>query len=306
MTDSVLITGSATGLGKATALHLAERGYRVYATVPDLEMAPDLQAAAEQRAVRLRVLRLDVTDRASIEAAIATVIDESGALYAVINNASIGLRGYFEDLTDDDIRGVFDVNVLGVMSVTRGALPHMRRAGRGRIVLISSVGGRVGSLVVSAYCASKFALEGFGESLALEVGPLGIDVILIEPSIVNTERWTTNRGVATGAQDPRSPYYAWFQQAEKETDRLVRASTISSRDVAMTVYRALTVRRPRLRYMVGRNGRLVVSLRRWIPGDLFERLYFGIVVRRVTRPRRGFTPPSRRRAAHRKESCDIW
>ena len=284
MGDSVLITGASTGLGREMALYLGERGFRVYATVRDPGTAGPLEAAAQSRRAPLRVLPLDVTDTSSIEEAVETVVREAGGIYAIVNNAGIGLRGYLEDLTDAEIRRVFDANVFGVMAVTKAVLPYMRRAGRGRIVLISSVGGRIGSLGVTAYCASKFALEGFGESLAQEIEPLGLRVTLVEPGIVKTERWTTNRAIAAGAKDPGSPYYAWFLQAEREADKLVRASTATPTHVAAAVYRALTAQRPRLRYMVGRKAKLAVALRRWLPGELFERIYFGLVIRRVTRP----------------------
>jgi len=284
MNDSILITGAATGLGREMALYLAERGFRVYGTTRDARQAHDLTTLAAERRVQLRVLPLDVTDVHSIQQAVQTVVTESGGIYGLVNNAGIGLRGYFEDLSDEEIRKVFDANVFGVMAVTRAVLPYMREARRGRIILISSVGGRIGALGVSAYCATKFAVEGFGESLFQEVVPLGLRVVLIEPGIINTERWTTNRGLAKGALNPDSPYHSWFRQVEKESDQLVRASTATPVDVAALVHKALTVRRPRLRYMVGRKARLAVALRRWMPGESFERLYFGIVMRRVTRP----------------------
>ena len=284
MADTILVTGAATGLGKEMALHLAERGYRVYATTRDVRQGDELTALARQRGAEVRVLPLDVTRRDSVEQAIQTIVAESGGIYAVINNAGIGLRGYFEDLSDDEIRQVFDANVFGVMAVTRAVLPHMRAARRGRVILISSVGGRIGSLGVSAYCATKFAVEGFGESLFQELAPLGIQVVLIEPGIIKTERWTTNRGLAKGALNPGSPYEAWFRQAEKESDELVRRSVATPADVAAVVYDALRAERPRLRYMIGRKAKLAVALRRWLPGELFERIYFGIIMRRVTRP----------------------
>lgn len=284
MGDSILITGAATGLGKEMALYLAEHGFQVYATMRDLSQADSLQALVQSRNAKLKILPLDVTDKTNIQQAVQTIVAECGGIYSVINNAGIGLRGYFEDLADEEIRQVFEANVFGVMAVTREALPYMRQAKRGRIVLISSVGGRIGSLGVSAYCASKFALEGFGESLFQEVTPLGIKVILVEPGIIKTERWTTNRGVATQARDPSSPYYAWFSQAEKGADQLVQASTATPTDVAVVVHQALTAERPKLRYMVGRKAKLAVALRRWLPGELFERLYFGFVMRRVTHP----------------------
>ena len=279
---SVLITGSGTGLGLATALYLAQRGFKVYASVPDLSQQEGMDAAATEQGVSLKVLQLDVADQASIEAAVGTIIAECGGIYGLVNNAGIGLRGFFEDLSEEEIRRLFDVNVFGTMAVTRAVLPHMRAAHRGRIVIISSVGGRIGSLAVSAYCGTKFAQEGFGESLAQEVQPFGVRVILVEPAIVSTERWTVNRGVAKRALDPNSPYCAWFRQEEKLANGLVASSPTKPLDIAKTVHRALTAKRPRLRYMVGRRARLVVALRRYLPGELFERIYFGEVIRRVT------------------------
>ena len=286
MNDSILVTGAATGLGKAMAVYLAERGFQVYGTTRDLRQAEELKALARERNLKLRVLPLDVTNPQSIHDAVQTIVAESGGIYGVINNAGIGLRGYFEDLADDEIRRLFDANVFGVMAVTKAVLPYMREAGRGRIILISSVGGKIGSLGVTAYCSTKFAIEGFGESLFQELAPLGVRVVLIEPGIIKTERWTTNRGLAKNALNPESPYHAWFQQAEKESDQLVRASVATPEDVAAVVHQALTAERPRLRYMVGRKAKLAVALRRWLPGEIFERLYFGTVMRRVTRPAR--------------------
>ena len=282
MGESILVTGAGTGLGRETALYLAERGFEVYATMRDMSRSDALLASARNRNVQLNVLPLDVTDRASIQDAVDVIVKKSKGIYGVINNAGIGLRGYFEDLAEEEIRQVFDANVFGVMAVTRAVLPHMREAGRGRIVMISSVGGRIGSLGVSAYCATKFALEGFGESLFQELAPLGIHVCLIEPGIIKTERWSIHRGEAASARDPNSPYHAWFSRAEIEADKLVRASTATATDVAAVIHQALTVERPRLRYMIGRKAKLAVALRRWLPGESFERFYFGVVMRRVT------------------------
>lgn len=280
--ESILVTGASTGLGKEMALYLAGRGFRVYATMRDMSGADSLLVAAKSRNVELKVMPLDVTDKASIRNAVQSIVAEAGAIYGLINNAGVGLRGYFEDLDDKDIRQMFDANVFGVMEVTRAVLPHMRQAKRGRVLVISSVGGRIASVGVSAYCATKFAQEGFAESLFMELAPLGIRVSLIEPGIIKTERWSLNRGVAARANDPRSPYYAWFWQSEREADKLVQASTATPADVAAVVHQALTAEHPKLRYMVGRKAKLAVALRRWLPGDLFERIYFGLVIRRAT------------------------
>ena len=290
--DSILVTGASTGLGKEMALYLAGQGFKVYATIRDMAGSDTLYSAARERNVQLDVRALDVTSQTSIQDTVQSIVADSGPIYGVINNAGVGLRGYFEDQDDHEIRRMFDANVFGVMDVTRAVLPHMRKARRGRIILISSVGGRIGSLGVSTYCSTKFSLEGFGESLFMELAPLGIRVSLIEPGIIKTERWSENRGIAARAKDPHSPYHAWFMKSEEEADKLVRASTATPADVAAVVHRALTEEDPKLRYMIGRKAKLAVALRRWLPGDLFERIYFGTVMRRATRS----SPPSNSKA----------
>src|SRR3954447_25486240 len=171
--DTVLITGSSTGLGLETALHLAAEGFRVYATMRDLGQKAELLEEAERRGVDLEVLAMDVTDPASIDGAVERIITDAGDIFGLVNNAGIGLRGCFEDLSEAEIRQVFEANVFGTMAVTRRVLPHMRRAGRGRVVTITSVGGRIATFGLSAYCSTKFAQEGFAESLALELAPFG-------------------------------------------------------------------------------------------------------------------------------------
>ena len=287
MTDSLLITGASTGLGLETAVYLAEQGYKVYATMRDLSRRSSLDEAAAKRNVSLEVLRLDVTDYESIDNAIGTVLDQSGGIYGVINNAGIGLRGFFEDVTQDEVQQIFETNVFGAMAVTRAVLPHMRQAGRGRIVMVNSVGGKLGSMSVSVYCATRFAMQGFAESLYQEVRPLGVYVSLVQPGLVNTEHWSSaNRGVAAGALNPESPYYQWFLRSESLVDRILQTSGTTPAGVAKAVHRALSAKKPRLRYLVGRRARLVVGLRRYLPESLFERFYFGAAIRMVTKPDR--------------------
>ncbi len=283
MSDSVLITGTSSGLGLEMAVRLAERGFRVYATMRDPGQREDLDAKAARRNVNLEVLRLDVNDQESIDQAVSTIVDQCGGIYGLVNNAGIGMRGYFEDVSDAEIRHVFETNVFGTMAVTRAVLPHMRAARRGRIVIISSVGGRIGSLGNGVYCSTKFALEGFGESLRQEVQPLGIYVSLVEPGVIMTPIFGEKRRRAKAATDASSPYYTWFMREEKLVDAVARSSGITPDDVAKAVHRALTARRPKARYMVGWRAQLVTALRRHIPGELFERVYFGEIIRRVTK-----------------------
>ena len=242
-------------------------------------------ALAANRNADLRVVYLDVTDQGSINAVVEQIVRECGSIYGVVNNAGILLRGYFEDLADDEIRHLFNTNFFGTLAVTRAALPYMRQAKRGRIVIISSVAGKIGSPSGSAYSACRFAQEGFAESLRQEMQPLGVTVSLIEPGVTKTDTW--KRGTASGAgvntANPDSPYYQWFKQSQALFYSAMETSRITVEDVAAAVYRAISEPRPRWRYAVGPRARLVINARRYIPGELFERFYFGEVMRRVTR-----------------------
>ncbi len=279
--DTILVTGSSTGLGLETALHLAGQGFRVFATVRDPDMRAGVLEEAGRRGVALDVVRLDINDPSSIEEAVRGVVDASGGIFGLVNNAGIGLRGCFEDLDDAEIRRVFDTNVFGTMAVTKAVLPHMRAAGRGRVVTITSVGGKIATFGLSAYCSTKFAQEGWGESLALELAPFGIHSILIEPGMIKTSRWSVNRGNAANALNPESAYHAMFVRHEELADRFVDSRKTRPSDVAEAVHRALTARRPRLRYVVGRPAAAALSLRRHLPGELFERIYFGTLLRKL-------------------------
>lgn len=281
--ETVLITGSSTGLGLETALYLSEQGFRVYATMRDVGQKDELLDEAARRRVDLEVLPLDVTDPDSIDRAVARILDETGEIFGLVNNAGIGLRGCFEDLSDAEIRQVFEANVFGTMAVTRRVLPAMRAAGRGRVITVTSVGGRIATFGLSAYCSTKFAQEGFAESLALELAPFGLHSILVEPGMIKTSRWTINRGTAAHALDSESPYAEMFRRHEAISDRFVDSRRTRPADVARTIHRALTARRPRLRYVVGRPAAAAISLRRHLPGELFDRLYFGSLLRRIAR-----------------------
>jgi NAD(P)-dependent dehydrogenase (short-subunit alcohol dehydrogenase family) len=284
MERSVLVTGAGTGIGLATSLLLAERGFLVYGTVLSSEQSEELARAAAERGVPVQPLLVDVTRQETIDRGVQRVVEETGGIWGVVNNAGLGLRGFFEDLSEEEIRATFDVNVFGVMAVTRAVLPHMRRAGRGRVVLMSSAGGRLAAMTLSGYCAGKFAIEGLGESLFLEMAPFGVDVSIVEPGIVRTPHFTVHRGQARAAVDPASPYRTWFLRHERLVDEILATHRITADDVARTVLRALSSRRPRLRYVVGWRPKLLVALRDHLPAAWFDRLYLQQSVRRVARP----------------------
>lgn len=282
MSKSILITGAGTGLGLETALYLSRHGYRVYATIPLEDQRPHVEDRAREEGCQLRIIPLDVTRDSTIQRALESVLNESGSLDAVVNNAGISLRGYFEDCLDEEIRRVIEINVYGSMKVTRLALPLMRRARKGRLIFVSSIGGLIGSMARTAYCASKFAIEGFAEALSQEVKPFGIQVSIVEPAIIATERWTIHRGVARNAGNPESPYYQWFQREEELANRLVESSPTKRVDVAETIKKMLESSRPPLRRVVGRRAALAARLRRYLPGEIFERVFFGQAIKRVT------------------------
>ena len=279
---AVLVTGASSGLGLETSVYLAERGFRVFATMRDPGRRGDLDAEAARRRASVEVVRLDVTNPASVRSAVATVLARAGGIYGLVNNAGIQLRGYFEDLSAAEIAEVFETNLFGAMAVTREVLPYLRKAGQGRIVLMDSVGGRIGAPSLSAYCASKFGLEGFAEALALELKLVGLEVSLIEPGVVKTGMWGVNRRRARKSLDPAGAYHRWFGRAEQLADRVVASAPNRPVDVARAVYRALSARRPRLRYVVGLRPRLLLALRSYLPGESFERIYFGAVTRQIT------------------------
>jgi NAD(P)-dependent dehydrogenase (short-subunit alcohol dehydrogenase family) len=279
--DSVIVTGSGTGLGMETALHLAGQGFRVFATVRNLAQRGRLLDAAAERGVELEVVRLDLTVPESIEEAVGTVVEATGGVYGLVNNAGVGLRGCVEDCSEEEIRHVFETNMLGTIAVTKAVLPYMRAAGCGRIVTVSSVGGRVCGFGVTIYCASKFAEEGLAEGLAVELAPFGIQSIIVAPGIIKTPRWAENRGTATAAQDVSSPYYGLFWASEAIADQIVEWSPTKPAEVAAAVETALTAQEPRLRYVVGRRAAAVIFLRRHLPQRVFERLYYGGQLRRL-------------------------
>ena len=279
---AVLVTGASSGIGLEIAVFLARQGYRVYATMRNLERRSELDAAAARHKVELDVLQLDITDDASIHEALRTIAGRSGALYGLVNNAGAILRGYFEDVSDQELRGVFESNVFGTLALTRAVLPMMREARRGRVIIMSSTGGRLGSPGNSAYCASKFALEGFAECLLQEMVLFDVQVSLVEPGFVSTELVGRNRHIASHAMAAGSPYRTWFQKLEQLTDDEVKSAVVTPTDVAKVVVEILEAKRPRLRYLVGTRGRFLINLRRYLPGEIFDRFWIREMTRRVT------------------------
>jgi NAD(P)-dependent dehydrogenase (short-subunit alcohol dehydrogenase family) len=264
----VLVTGASSGIGEATALHLKELGFDAVAAVRKDEDAERLAVSG------LRTLRIDVTDVESIAAARAELGD--GPLAGLVNNAGIGVAAPLEFLPLDQLRHQLEVNLIGQVAVTQAFLPALR-AGRGRIVNVSSIGGRMALPLVGAYNASKFALEAVSDSLRRELLPHGVDVIVIEPGGVKTPIWSKSDELATRMTADMPPeaerlYGRLIAAVRKQTAKIATETGIEAREVAEAIGRALTAKRPRARYLVGRDakGRAVAAT--VLPARVMDRL----------------------------------
>ena len=247
---SVLITGATDGLGKAAALLLAERGYRVFAAGRSAEKRAQLDALAREKSLPLESLALDVCDDRSVETAVRAVLGKAGVIDVLINNAGVNYTAAVEDLSMKDWRAQFETNFFGVLRVTRGVLPHMRERRRGRILMMSSLSGLVTPPTQGAYSSSKHALEGLSNALRMELFPFGIDVVLIEPGYIVT-------GIQKAAADlsgsylqnggPYAPLYNRFLSSVNDT----RAkSKTTPEDCARVMLEAIKAVKPKPRYGV--------------------------------------------------------
>jgi NAD(P)-dependent dehydrogenase (short-subunit alcohol dehydrogenase family) len=265
---TVLITGASTGIGRACALRLATAGWTVLAGVRGSEVGESLERVAPGG--RVRALTLDVTDPAQIAAAVEQIPE--GGLDGLVNNAGIGVGGPIELIAEEDLRRQFDVNVFAQLAVTRAMLPALRRAG-GRIVFMSSIGGRVALPYTAPYGASKHAIEAFGDALRIELHSSGVQVALVEPGSVATPIWDKGRVEADRIRIPPELEAQYGNVPAAIQKALADTATrgVPAEQVAATVERALTAKRMRARYLVGRDAQLMLALRRLLPDHLFDR-----------------------------------
>jgi NAD(P)-dependent dehydrogenase (short-subunit alcohol dehydrogenase family) len=264
----VLVTGASSGIGEATALHLSELGFDAVAAVRKDEDAERLGGRG------LRTVKLDVTDVDSIAAARAELGD--GPLAGLVNNAGIAVAAPLEFLPLDQLRNQLEVNLIGQVAVTQQFLPALR-AGRGRIVNVSSIGGRVALPLVGAYNASKFALEAISDSLRRELFSHGVDVIVIEPGGVKTPIWRKGDELATELAADLPPegerlYGSLIAAIRKQTAKIATETGVDPRVVAEAIGHALTAKRPRTRYLVGRDAKIRAAAAAVLPDRLMDRI----------------------------------
>jgi NAD(P)-dependent dehydrogenase (short-subunit alcohol dehydrogenase family) len=274
--STALITGASTGIGRATALGLAASGWMVLAGV---RKTADGEALRADGGERLIPLELDVTNPGQIERAAGRVGELApGGLDALVNNAGSAVGGPLELISMDDLRRQFDVNFFGQVAVTQALIPALRRA-RGRIVLISSVGGLLTTPYLAPYHASKYALESAANSLRLELAGSHIQVALIEPGSVATPIWEKNRGQVDELAVPEElrEQYGHVPAAMAKALQNTARRGIPPERVAQTIERALSARRMRARYLIGRDAHAMVWASRLLPDLLFDRLLRRVV-----------------------------
>jgi NAD(P)-dependent dehydrogenase (short-subunit alcohol dehydrogenase family) len=265
--DVAVVTGANSGIGRAVAVHLASQGWDVYGTVREAKKADKLLAMAEAAGTSLKLVTLDVADDVSVRDGMAEILEATGRVDVLVNNAGIGGNAVLEECPVDLYADVMNVNVYGAVRCTQAVLPGMRARGRGTIVNITSIAGRLAALAQQPYVASKWALEGVSEALAQEVAPFGIRVAIIEPGVTKSAIFAKNIDAPnqTGVYDAH--YRRMFQFYAAGI-----ANATDPMEVGRLIQHAITTTEPKLRYAVSWGGPEIVAARSALSDEDFVRL----------------------------------
>jgi NAD(P)-dependent dehydrogenase (short-subunit alcohol dehydrogenase family) len=267
-----LVTGSSSGIGFETSLMLARAGFNTYASMRNLEKSKNLTEIAKKEKLPLQVVQLDVNNDGSVKDAIVKILKADQRIDVLINNAGYGLFGSVEDTSIEEIKAQFETNFFGVVRVTQQVLPLMRRQNSGTIVNVSSVGGQIGLPALSAYHSTKFALEGLSESIAFELEPFGIRVVIIEPGVIRTNILNSSSS-AKKALDPKSPYFSLSQKLNDNFKSMMESELSSPpEEVAKVILQAVTSENPQLRYSVGDDAANLIHARKNMPDKEFRKM----------------------------------
>jgi len=265
-----IVTGASSGIGLHTSIALAQSGHRVFATMRNLGKRAELDRTAASAGIDLTVLQLDVCDAKSIEAAAREVEAQAGRVDVLVNNAGLGIIGYFEDQTVDEIREQVETNFMGPVTLMKAVLPGMIARRRGRIINVTSASGLVPSPGVPAYTGAKWAMEGFSESAHIELLPHGIQVVLVEPGMHKTEIFTSNLRKAAAVTNPDTPQGARIEHLTKWLLKTLERNGGDPRFVADRIVVAATVRRPHRRYICGKDAHMAAMMRSILPQRVYE------------------------------------
>lgn len=272
MPDKVaLITGTSSGFGLLTAIEMARAGFRVIATLrnPDKRQALDQAAKAARVAERIDVHSLDVTNFDAIPEFVQTMVRDYSRVDVLVNNAGFAVGGFADDVRIEELRFQFETNFFGAVAMTKAVLPVMRQQHSGHIIQVSSISGLHGSPSISSYSASKHALEGWSESLRMEVDPLGIKVVLVEPGSFDTGVWTKGAVMAQDAKKSTSPNFQRSLRMRELIQKIPKADPIV---VARAIVRIAQDPNPKLRYLIGRDARMQLAMKRLLPWKWYEKL----------------------------------
>jgi NAD(P)-dependent dehydrogenase (short-subunit alcohol dehydrogenase family) len=244
-----LVTGSSRGIGFVTSITLARNGFLTYASMRNLDKEKEIRLVGDKEKIPLKTIQLDVTDSTSVNNAIKSIMEQSGRIDVLVNNAGYGLVGAFEELSIEEIKQLYETNLFGVIRVTQAVLPIMRKQKSGIIVNMSSGAGRFGYPNGSAYVSTKFALEGLSESVEYEVEPFGIKIVLVEPGFVRTN---FSNVVAKKSQSTNSQYSKMTEKMAASIDQM-KVKSSSPELVANIVLEIVTNKNPNLRYLAGKD-----------------------------------------------------
>jgi NAD(P)-dependent dehydrogenase (short-subunit alcohol dehydrogenase family) len=271
ITDHVaVVTGSSSGIGFEIALMLARNGIQTYATMRNLAKSENIKSIASKENLPIHIERLDVIDNNSVTHAIQAIVSKADRIDVLVNNAGYALAGAFEDLAIEEIKAQYETNFFGLIRTTQAVLPIMRKQKSGTIVNISSGAGRFGYPTGSAYVSTKFAVEGLSESMAYELEPLGIKVILVEPGVIKTNI-ANGMVIAKKSQNSNSPYSQIMQKMSTSFEHMLENA--SSPDlVAKVVLQAVTSENPSLRYLAGKDVEMWVEAKRNMSDDEFYKM----------------------------------
>lgn len=270
----VVITGANSGFGLLAALEFAKEGYEVIATMRDINKQSLLMENAREKGVAeyITVLAVDITSIKDI-LKLQEYIKKKDRIDVLLNNAGFAGAGFAEEIPIEEYKDQFETNFFGTISVTQSVLPTMRRQGFGKIILMSSISGKVGFPGLSPYVSSKFALEGWSESLRLELQPFSIYVSLVEPGSYRTNIWSTGKKISERSQLETSPYYIYMEKLEKHLEKSGEDYG-DPIDVAKQIVRISKEKKPKLRYVIGRGVKQTILLKQLLPWKWWERLIF--------------------------------
>jgi len=267
MEKIALVTGSSSGIGFETSLALARDGYFTYATMRDLSKSGEIQKIVEDEGLPLKVIQLDVDNEQSVDDAVKSIMDEKGRVDVLVNNAGWGIWGTAEDVSLDEFREQFETNFFSVVRMIQKVAPIMRKQGSGNIVNISSVAGRIGFPVSTAYISSKFALEGLSESIRFELGQFGVNVIIIEPGVIKTNFFDSMR---TAKKADEGETYRDITLKVITGVKMMAEMGTPPNEVANVIMKAIKDDKPLPRYVVGNDAMMFLEAKKMKTDIEFE------------------------------------